>query len=63
MLHALQNGLLGGGIFFLLVMFWLGVQYVIRRGKGLAPDCDVLDDPDHACLHCSKHKGCGSAWH
>lgn len=63
MIEAFQNGLIGGSIFCVLVLAWLGVQHVIRRGNGLAPDCDVLDDPDHACSHCSRHKGCGSVRH
>ncbi|NLN92768.1 MAG: hypothetical protein GX130_05580 [Candidatus Hydrogenedens sp.] len=61
MLQTIQNGLLGGAIFFGLVMAWLGVQHVIRQGNGKAPDFDVLDDPEHGCSHCSRHKGCGSA--
>lgn len=61
MWQAIQNGLLGGGLFCVLVIAWLGVQHVIRLGNGHAPDFDVLDDPEHGCTHCSRHKGCGNA--
>lgn len=47
-----------GGI-MALGLFWLGVQYLVRRQTpDLPPDCDVLEHLSHGCRGCKRAGTC-----